>query len=294
MRLLGKALTFDDVLLVPAYSQVLPRDTASCDCFLPQHPPEPAARLGSDGHRDRSAPGDRDRARGRHRHRAQEHEPRSSKPPRWRESSATSRVCCAIPITIGPDVTVREVMELSRQHGVSGFPVLKGKTVDRHRHQSRPALRDAHGHSGARDHDAARASHHREGRRVDRRRQGADAQTQARARAGRQRRVRVARPDDGEGHHQADELSERRARRAGQAESRRRGRRGRGHRRARRPAREGRCRCDRRRYRARPQRRRHRSGALDEEALSAHRCRSAATSRPATRRLRWSRRAPTR
>ena len=27
MRLLGKALTFDDVLLVPSYSQVLPRDT---------------------------------------------------------------------------------------------------------------------------------------------------------------------------------------------------------------------------------------------------------------------------
>ena len=27
MRLLGKALTFDDVLLVPAYSQVLPKDT---------------------------------------------------------------------------------------------------------------------------------------------------------------------------------------------------------------------------------------------------------------------------
>ncbi|HOI65419.1 MAG TPA: IMP dehydrogenase, partial [Thiomonas arsenitoxydans] len=28
MRLVGKALTFDDVLLVPAYSQVLPRDTS--------------------------------------------------------------------------------------------------------------------------------------------------------------------------------------------------------------------------------------------------------------------------
>ena len=28
MRLLGKALTFDDVLLVPAYSQVLPCDTS--------------------------------------------------------------------------------------------------------------------------------------------------------------------------------------------------------------------------------------------------------------------------
>ena len=28
MRLLEKALTFDDVLLVPDYSQVLPRDTS--------------------------------------------------------------------------------------------------------------------------------------------------------------------------------------------------------------------------------------------------------------------------
>ena len=28
MRLLGKALTFDDVLLVPAFSQVLPKDTS--------------------------------------------------------------------------------------------------------------------------------------------------------------------------------------------------------------------------------------------------------------------------
>ena len=28
MRLLGKALTFDDVLLVPAFSKVLPRDTS--------------------------------------------------------------------------------------------------------------------------------------------------------------------------------------------------------------------------------------------------------------------------
>lgn len=28
MRLIGKALTFDDVLLVPAYSQVLPKDAS--------------------------------------------------------------------------------------------------------------------------------------------------------------------------------------------------------------------------------------------------------------------------
>jgi len=33
MRLLGKALTFDDVLLVPAFSQVLPRDTTLATSF---------------------------------------------------------------------------------------------------------------------------------------------------------------------------------------------------------------------------------------------------------------------
>ncbi|MDD5028519.1 MAG: IMP dehydrogenase, partial [Rhodoferax sp.] len=33
MRLIGKALTFDDVLLVPAYSQVLPKDTSLATCF---------------------------------------------------------------------------------------------------------------------------------------------------------------------------------------------------------------------------------------------------------------------
>ena len=36
MRLLGKALTFDDVLLVPAFSQVLPKR------HLPRAPASPA------------------------------------------------------------------------------------------------------------------------------------------------------------------------------------------------------------------------------------------------------------
>jgi len=33
------------------------------------------------------------------------------------------------PITVGPDMTVRQVMHLSREHGFSGFPVLIGKEV---------------------------------------------------------------------------------------------------------------------------------------------------------------------
>jgi IMP dehydrogenase len=30
MRILEEALTFDDVLLVPAYSEVLPREVSTC------------------------------------------------------------------------------------------------------------------------------------------------------------------------------------------------------------------------------------------------------------------------
>jgi IMP dehydrogenase len=33
------------------------------------------------------------------------------------------------PISIGPDMTVRQVIHLSKEHGFSGFPVLQGKTV---------------------------------------------------------------------------------------------------------------------------------------------------------------------
>lgn len=33
------------------------------------------------------------------------------------------------PITIGPDMKVRDVMALSAQHGISGFPVLEGNKV---------------------------------------------------------------------------------------------------------------------------------------------------------------------
>ena len=33
------------------------------------------------------------------------------------------------PITVGPDATVRQVIELSRRHGFSGFPVLEGPVV---------------------------------------------------------------------------------------------------------------------------------------------------------------------
>ena len=128
MRLLGKALTFDDVLLVPAYSQVLPRDadlstrlsrnirlnlplvSAAMDTVTEARLAIAIAQEGGVGivHKNLS--------------------PRQQAAEVARVKRYESGVL-RDPITITPDVTVRQVIELSRQHGFSGFPVLEGKTV---------------------------------------------------------------------------------------------------------------------------------------------------------------------
>ncbi|MCZ8236493.1 MAG: IMP dehydrogenase [Inhella sp.] len=128
MRLLGKALTFDDVLLVPAFSTVLPRDTdlstqltrnirinlplvsAAMDTVTEARLAIAIAQEGGIGIVHKNLPAA-----------AQAAEVARVK----RYESGVLRD----PITIGPDLKVREVLELSRQHGVSGFPVLEGKKV---------------------------------------------------------------------------------------------------------------------------------------------------------------------
>ncbi len=128
MRLLGKALTFDDVLLVPAFSQVLPRDTslatpltrnirlnlplvsAAMDTVTEARLAIAIAQEGGIGivHKNLTP-------------RQQAAEVARVK----RYESGLLRD----PITVPPTASVREVMALSRQHGVSGFPVVDGKTV---------------------------------------------------------------------------------------------------------------------------------------------------------------------
>jgi len=128
MRLLGKALTFDDVLLVPAFSQVLPRDTrldtrlsrninlnlplvsAAMDTVTEARLAIAIAQEGGIGivHKN-LAP------------KAQAAEVARVK----RYESGVLRD----PITVTPDLPVREVIALSKQHGISGFPVLQGKQV---------------------------------------------------------------------------------------------------------------------------------------------------------------------
>ena len=128
MRLLGKALTFDDVLLVPAFSQVLPRDTslatqlsrnirlnlplvsAAMDTVTEARLAIALAQEGGIGivHKNLSA-------------RQQAAEVARVK----RYESGVLRD----PITVSPGVAVRDVIALSRQHGISGFPVVEDGRV---------------------------------------------------------------------------------------------------------------------------------------------------------------------
>jgi IMP dehydrogenase len=128
MRLLGKALTFDDVLLVPAFSQVLPRDTslatrlsrnialnlplvsAAMDTVTEARLAIAIAQEGGVGivHKNLTP---------------QQQAAEVARVKRYESGLLRD------PITVAPDTPVRRVMELSRLHGVSGFPVLDGKTV---------------------------------------------------------------------------------------------------------------------------------------------------------------------
>ncbi len=128
MRLSQKALTFDDVLLVPAYSAILPRDTelttpltrgitlniplisAAMDTVTEGRLAIAMAQEGGIGivHKNMSA---RDQAR---------------------EVAKVKRYESGIlrdPITIPPSMKIRDVIALTVQHGISGFPVVEGKRV---------------------------------------------------------------------------------------------------------------------------------------------------------------------
>ncbi|NBN93919.1 MAG: IMP dehydrogenase, partial [Betaproteobacteria bacterium] len=129
MRLLQKALTFDDVLLVPAHSAILPRDvslktrisrdieinlplvSAAMDTVTEARLAIALAQEGGLGivHKNMTA-----------RQQAAE----VAKVKRF-ESGVVKD-----PITIGPEMTVRELLGLTRQHRISGFPVIdRGEVV---------------------------------------------------------------------------------------------------------------------------------------------------------------------
>ncbi|MFN7855190.1 MAG: IMP dehydrogenase [Acidovorax sp.] len=128
MRLLGKALTFDDVLLVPAYSQVLPKDTslatklsrniqlnlplvsAAMDTVTEARLAIAIAQEGGIGivHKNLSA---------------KEQAAHVAKVKRYESGVLRD------PVVITPEHTVLQVLQLSEQLGISGFPVCDGGRV---------------------------------------------------------------------------------------------------------------------------------------------------------------------
>src|SRR5690349_2021258 len=125
MRLIQKALTFDDVLLVPAFSSVLPRDTslksqltrnislnmplvsAAMDTVTEGRLAIAMAQMGGIGivHKNLTA---KEQAR------------EVAKVKRFESGVVRD------PITVPPQMRVREVIALTQQHGISGFPVVEG------------------------------------------------------------------------------------------------------------------------------------------------------------------------
>jgi IMP dehydrogenase len=128
MRLLQKALTFDDVLLVPAYSNILPKDTCLATNLtrnIKLNIPLVSAAM------DTVTEGRLAIAM------AQEggigiiHKNLTPKE-QAREVAKVKRFESGVlrdPITIPPSTKIRDVIALSLQHGISGFPVVEGKTV---------------------------------------------------------------------------------------------------------------------------------------------------------------------
>ena len=128
MRLLGKALTFDDVLLVPAYSQVLPKDTslatklsrniqlnlplvsAAMDTVTEARLAIAIAQEGGIGivHKNLTP---------------QEQAAHVDKVKRYESGVLRD------PVVITPEHTVLQVLQLSEQLGISGFPVCDGGKV---------------------------------------------------------------------------------------------------------------------------------------------------------------------
>ena len=128
MRLLQKALTFDDVLLVPAYSNILPRETvlstqftrdlrlnipfcsAAMDTVTEANLAIALAQEGGIGiiHKNMTA-----QAQAAEVNKVKRHE----------------AGMVADPITIGPDMIVADVIRLTREHNISGLPVVQGEKV---------------------------------------------------------------------------------------------------------------------------------------------------------------------
>ena len=128
MRLLGKALTFDDVLLVPAYSQVLPKDTTLATRFtrnIELNLPLVSAAMDTVTEARLAIAIAQEGGIGViHKNMTAEQQAAEVSKVKRHESGVVHD-----PVVITPEHTVLQVLELSENLGISGFPVCDGGKV---------------------------------------------------------------------------------------------------------------------------------------------------------------------
>ncbi len=128
LRIVEEALTFDDVLLIPGYSEVLPKDvslktrltkgielnipvaSAAMDTVTEARLAIAMAQEGGIGII--------------HKNLTPEQQAEEVRKVKKYESGVVSE-----PVTCSPETTVREVLDMAQKHGFSGFPVLQGEEL---------------------------------------------------------------------------------------------------------------------------------------------------------------------
>lgn len=129
MRIIEKAYTFDDVLLVPAHSEVLPRDV-SLQTRLTRHIPLniPLLSAAMDTVTEARLAIGMAQEGGIgiiHKNMSIEQQAREVTKVKRHESGVVKE-----PITVGPDMLIRNLIELTQQYRISGLPVVdQGKVV---------------------------------------------------------------------------------------------------------------------------------------------------------------------
>jgi IMP dehydrogenase len=128
MRLVQKALTFDDVLLVPAYSAVLPRDvqlTTQLSRNIPLNIPLVAAAMDTVTEARLAIALAQEGGIGIvHKNLSPKEQAAEVQKVKRHEAGVLRD-----PITLTQDMTVRDAIELQRAHKISGLPVVDGKKI---------------------------------------------------------------------------------------------------------------------------------------------------------------------
>ncbi|HET7299466.1 MAG TPA: IMP dehydrogenase, partial [Oleiagrimonas sp.] len=128
MRILAEALTFDDVYLVPAYSRVLPNAVSTATRLTRDlHPNIPIVSAAMDTVTEARLAITMAQCGGIgiiHKNMTIEQQAAEVRLVKKFEAGVISH-----PITVGPDVSIREVMDITRAHNISGVPVVEGEQL---------------------------------------------------------------------------------------------------------------------------------------------------------------------